>query len=380
MNKPKNAPDIIAEVREFAATEVRPFATEFDRTETLPRELIDKMAERKYLAASFPEEFGGLGLDPVSYGFFTEEIGKACCSTRALITVHTSLVGEALLRWGSKDQKERWLPDMASGKKIGSFALSEPEIGSDAHNVKTSYRKSSDGFIISGKKKWISFAHIADFFIVVAADGDKVTAFIVERSEKGVTTKPIPGMLGCRAAYVSEIDLEDVHVPAENMVGKEGSGFPYVVGTALDHGRYNIAWGGVAIAQEALEAMVNYSRRRTQFGKKIYEFQLVRGLIGDAVTKTHAARALCVKAGEMRQQGHQDAVTETAIAKYFTSKVALDVASNAVQVHGGEGCSPNYPVERLFREAKILEIIEGTNQIQQEMLARFALRKYYRAK
>jgi alkylation response protein AidB-like acyl-CoA dehydrogenase len=376
MNKPKNASDIIAEAREFADTEVRPFATEFDRTETLPRELIDKMAERKYLAASFPEEFGGLGLDPVNYGYFTEEIGKACCSTRSLITVHTSLVGESLLRWGSKEQKEKWIPAMAEGKKIGSFALSEPEIGSNARGVKTSYRKATDGFVISGKKKWISFAAIADFFIVVAADGEKVTAFIVERSAKGVTTKRIPGMLGCRAAYVSEIDLENVLVPPENMVGKEGSGFPYVVGTALDHGRYSIAWGGVAIAQSSLEAMINYSRRRTQFGKKIYEFQLVRGLIGDAVTKTHAARALCVKAGEMRQEGHQDAITETAIAKYFTSKVALEVASDAVQVHGGEGCSQNYPVERLFREAKILEIIEGTNQIQQEMLARFALRKY----
>ncbi|MFC2166069.1 acyl-CoA dehydrogenase family protein [Acidobacteriota bacterium] len=378
MDKPKDSADIIKEAREFAETEVKPFAAEFDRTETLPRELIDKMAERKYLAATFPEEYGGLGLDPVSYGYFTEEIGKACCSTRALVTVHTSLVGEALLRWGSKEQKERWLPLMAAGKKIGAFALSEPEIGSDARGVKTTYRKSTGGFVISGKKKWISFADIADFFIVVAADGEKVTAFIVERSAKGVTTRRIPGMLGCRAAYVSEIDLEDVHVPAENIVGKEGSGFPYVAGTALDHGRYSIAWGGVAIAQASLEAMVNYSRRRAQFGKKIYEFQLVRGMIGDAVTKTHAARALCVKAGEMRQRGDQDAATETALAKYFTSKVALEVASDAVQVHGGNGCSPDYPAERLFREAKILEIIEGTSQIQQELLARFALRKYYR--
>jgi len=378
MDKPKVSADIIEEAREFAETEVKPFAAEFDRTETLPRELIDKLAERKYLAATFPEEFGGLGLDPVSYGYFTEEIGKACCSTRSLLTVHTSLVGEALLRWGSKEQKKKWIPLMATGKKIGAFALSEPGIGSDARGVKTTYRKSSDGFVISGKKKWISFADIADFFIVVATDGDEVTAFIVERSTKGIATRRIPGMLGCRAAYVSEIDLEDVHIPAGNMVGKEGSAFPYVVGTALDHGRYSVAWGGVAIAQASLESMVNYSRRRTQFEKKIHEFQLVRGLIGDAVTKTHAARALCVKAGEMRQKGDQDADTETAIAKYFTSKVALEVASDAVQVHGGEGCSPNYPAERLFREAKILEIIEGTNQIQQEMLARFALRKYYR--
>jgi len=317
------------------------------------------------------------------------------------------VVGETLLRWGNSGQKETWLKAMAGGMKIGAFALSEPEVGSDARSVRTAYTREADGYIISGTKKWISFGEIADFYLVVAAEAhkggqkgtdkqhsaaetqaaggsqatsgnQKVTVFIVEREMEGIQTRRIANMLGCRAAHISEIEFRNVAVPAANILGQEGAGFPYVVGTALDHGRYSVAWGGVAIAQAALEAMVAFARNRRQFGKKIYEFQLVRGLIGDAVTKTHAARALCLKAGEMRRNGHIEAIHETAMAKYFTSKVALEVASDAVQIHGGSGCSQEYPVERYFREAKILEIIEGTSQIQQEMLANFALRKYHK--
>jgi len=397
---------VVEEAREFAEREIAPRAAEFDRIGVLPRDVIDKLAEKKFLTPNFPDKYGGLGLDPVSYGLFTEEIGKACCSTRSLITVHASLVGETLLRWGKEAQKERWLRAMAAGKKIGAFALSEPEVGSDAGSVKTAYRRGAGGFIVSGRKKWISFGEIADFFVVVASeqpsDGKQATAahshsgsqmktgnqpaprsrkvstFIVERESEGISTRRIPGMLGCRAAHVSEIEFKDVAVPEENLLGKEGAGFPYVAGTALDHGRYSVAWGGVAVAQAALEAMVSFARQRSQFGKKIHEFQLVRGLIGDAVTKTHAARAMCLKAGEMRRDGHREGLHETAMAKYFASEVALEVASDAVQAHGGSGCSQDYPVERFFREAKILQIIEGTSQIQQEMLANFALRKYHK--
>jgi alkylation response protein AidB-like acyl-CoA dehydrogenase len=183
--------------------------------------------------------------------------------------------------------------------------------------------------------------------------------------------------LAGRAAHIAELTFKDVEVPAENLLAKEGSGFTYIVNTALDHGRYSIAWGGLALAQEAVEAMVSYSRKRKQFGKKIYSFQLIQGLIGDAITKTHAGRALCMRAGEMRRDNHPSAVIESTIAKYFTSKIAMEIATDAVQVHGGNGCCNSYPVERLFREAKILEIIEGTSQVQQEIIASYGLRQYY---
>ncbi len=369
---------ILEEARAFAAKEIRPFAAEFEEKEAVSRELIDKMAKRGYLAASFPQEYGGLGLDPVYYGLFTEEIGKACCSTRGLLTVHTSLVGEALVRLGTRQQKERWLLPMARGEQLAAFALTEPEVGTDAKSVQTSYRKEGSKYIINGKKKWITFGDIADLFLVVARGDSGITTFIVERTGGGVVTKPIKGLLASRAAHIAEIEFKDAAVPPENIITKEGSGFSYVVNTALDHGRYSIAWGGIGIAQEALEAMVNYSRQRSQFGVKIHNHQLIQGIIGDAVTRIHAGRALCLKAGQMRRDGDPDAVMETTIAKYYTSKIAMAVTIDAVQVHGGNGCYNRYPVERLFREAKILEIIEGTSQVQQEIIASYGLRRYFK--
>ncbi|MFC2169924.1 acyl-CoA dehydrogenase family protein [Acidobacteriota bacterium] len=378
MNNSSYQQQIIDEARFFAENEIKPRAREFDENGILHRDLLVKLAGKKFLAASFPEKFGGLRLDPVYYGRFTEEIGKACCSTRALITVHTSLVGETLLKWGNDEQKHKWLPLMSSGKKIGAFALSEPDVGTDAKGIKTQYRKSGDKYVINGQKKWVSFGDIADFFIVFASDFKRITAFLVERKSKGVESKPIKGMLANRAAHIAEIELKDVFVPEENVIGRVGCGFPLVIGTALDHGRYSIAWAGVGIAQAALEEMVNYARTRCQFGRKISNFQLIRGLIGNAVTKVHASRALCLRAGEMRKIGDPDAIIETTIAKYFSSKMALEVAADAVQVHGGSGCYSGFPVERFFREAKLLEIVEGTSQIHQEILANYALRKYYK--
>jgi len=370
--------NIVNEIRRFADEEIRPRAGEFDQNEKLPRDIITRMADKKLLLASLPEEYGGLGLDPVYYGFLTEEIGKACCSTVGLITVQSSLVGETLLKWGSAYLKDKWLPLMASGEKIGAFALSEPNIGSNAKAVQTNYKPKGDGFILNGRKKWISFGDIAGIFVVIASCDSERTAFVVEREVDGLKTSPMKGLLARRASHVAEIELNDVYVPKENIIGRPGIGFPYVVGTALDHGRYSIAWSGVAVAQEALDNMVTYSRNRKQFDKKICEFQLIQGIIADAVTKTHAARALCIRAGELRQQGDNNAITETTIAKYFASKVAMEVTTDAVQVHGGNGCSNSFPVERLFREAKVLEIIEGTSQIQQQLIAKYGLRQYRR--
>ena len=371
-SKPKQ---FLEEARAFADKEILPRARDFDHKGALGRELIEKMAERKYLLASIPKQYGGLGLDPIDYGLFTEEIGKACCSTRSIINIQSALVGETLLKWGSESQRGL-LPLMASSKKLGAFALSEPKVGSDAKGVQTTYTENSQGHVINGHKKWISFAGIADFFILIARDKNKVSAFIVNRNTKGVTIKPMKGLIGNRACSIAEIFLDNVVVRSEDMIGKPGSGFPYIVGTALDHGRYSIAWGGVAIAQACVDAMVTYARKREQFSKRIYEFQMIQGMIGDAVTMTHAARALSMSAGELRSRNDRQALYETTMAKYFASKVAREVATNAIQVHGGNGCLDTYPVERYFREAKILEIIEGTSQIQQQMIAMYGLREY----
>lgn len=368
---------ILNRAREFAEREIRPFVNEIEKAEALPRDLIDKLAAEGYLGSTFPEEYGGLALDPITYGLLTEEIGKADANTRGLLTVHVSLVGESILKWGKKEQKAYWIPKMIQGEQLGAFALTEPDVGTDAKNVQTHYQRQGSDFLLNGQKKWISFGEIADFFLVIASQAKEVTAFIVERERAGVTTRPLTGLLAGRASHIAEVQLDNVVIPKENILGQEGAGFSYIVSTALDHGRYSIAWSGVALAQAALEAMVSYARERSQFGKKLRSFQLIQGMIADAVTKTHAARALCLRAGRLRTAGDLDAIVETSLAKYYASKAAMAVTHDAVQIHGGNGCYDKYPVERYFREAKILEIVEGTSQIQQEILAAYGIKKYY---
>lgn len=369
--------EILEAAKLFAATELRPKAREFEIRQEIPREVLEGMAERGFFAATIPTEYGGLGLDPIEYGHFTEVIGKACNSIRELITVHTSLVGESIKRWGTSEQKGYWLPRMAKGETLAAFALTEPEVGSDAKGVRTVYKKNGDSFVLNGRKKWISFADIADLFLVFASCGDEMTAFLVERRSPGVSTKKMTGLLASNSSHLAEIAFENVAIHASQVLGKVGGGFAYVVNTALDHGRYSIAWAGVAIAQEALDAMVTYARIREQGGKHIYEYDAVQAIIADAYANLHAARAICLNAGMMRRDKHPDHVIETTMAKYFTSKMAMKIATDAVQVFGGNGFSNEYPVERLFREAKILEIIEGTTQVLQPVIAHHALRTCY---
>lgn len=370
--------ELLADARQFAVERVRPLATEIDQSGQLPKHLLQEMGKRRYLGATFPEKHGGLGLDPVTYGLLTEELGVACCNTRALLTLQVSLVGETILRWGTEQQIEQWIPLLADGRKMSAFALTEPGVGSNAKGIETSYSRKGDEFVLSGNKKWTTFGAIADMYIVIArdSDSDDITAFIVERERDGITAEQMSGLLGMRGCHIAELTFDNVAVPEQNVLGGVGNGFRFVAGTALDHGRYSIAWAGASICRAAMEAMVSYARQRTQFGKKLYEFQLIKGLIGDATTATHAARALCLRAGELRAQGSTDALMETTIAKHFAASSALKVATDAVQVHGGNGCCNRYPAERLFREAKILGIIEGSDQMQQLMISKHAMQEY----
>jgi len=369
---------IISEARQFSESTLCPNAGRFDREQKLPKEIIQELVHRGYTRAGLPKSWGGLGLDPIHYGLFTEEIGKGCSSCRALLTVSSSLIGETLLKWGSTKQKETWFSAMDAGK-IGAFALSEPTVGSDACSVQTTYESHGKSYLISGQKKWISFGEIADFLIVFASNQGKVTAFMVECDRPGISVVPIRGLLGSRAAHLAQIEFCKVEIPEENVIGRPGSGFTFIANTALDHGRYSIAWAGVAIAQAALNAMSAYARKRKQFGKQIFSFQLVQRLLAKAATQTHAARCMCIDVGRRRLEKNNDATALTSIAKYFTSKAAMAVASDTLQVHGGNGCSADFPAERFFREARILEIIEGTSEIQEQIIAKFALRSYGRA-
>jgi alkylation response protein AidB-like acyl-CoA dehydrogenase len=366
----------LLKVKKFADTSIRPFARQFEENECTPVALIEEMGRMKLLGATFPARYGGLEMQPLEYGYLTEILGMADPSIRSLLTVHTSLVGSVLMRFGTEKQKEQWLPLMAEGKKLAAFALTEPEVGTDAAGIQTKYERYGDKALLNGKKKWITYSGLADLFLVIARDDDKVNGFIVERNLPGITLKPMKGLLAGKASHLSEIEFCDVDVPWENRVGPDGGGFTHVVSTALDHGRFSVAWGGLGIASAALEAMVDYSRSRKQFGKKIYNFQMIQQMIANAVTKIHSARALCEKAAFYRANYHADAVTETVMAKYFTSKIAMEIAIDAVQVHGGNGFSSEFPVERLFREAKVLEVIEGTSQVLQHIISIYGLKKY----
>ncbi|HLF24990.1 MAG TPA: acyl-CoA dehydrogenase family protein [Anaerolineae bacterium] len=360
-----------AEFRAFADAAIFPFADQFDGNERIPTELIGQLAQRKYLGAVLPEVWGGRGLDLLTFGLLNEEIGRACSSTRSLLTVH-SMVAYAILRWGSPPQKQAWLPRLAGGHSLAAFALTEPNIGSDAKHIESTAEPRGDGYILNGRKKWITFGQIADLFLVFAQCNAKPSAFLVERTRPGLTTRPMRGLLGTRASMLAEVSLEGCPVPRENLLGGLGFGFSTVALSALDLGRYSVAWGSVGIGQACLEASLQYATERKQFGEPLSRHQLIQEMIANMVTQVKAARLLCCHAGYLKDIGDPESTAETLVAKYFASTMAARVASDAVQIHGGNGCGSEYPVQRYLRDAKVMEIIEGSNQMQQILISRNA--------
>ena len=367
---------IVDEAAEFARAVLAPRARENEERELFPRDVLAQMGERGYLGATLPRAHGGLGLDPVAYGLLVSAIEKGDCSASRLLTVHVALVAEAILKCGSDDQIRKWFPRIARGETICAFGLTEPEYGSDAAGIRAQYTIHGDEFRISGRKRWITFSGIADLLLIVARNGEDVSAFLVERNSAGLSFEPQKGLMAGRASHICEVVLRDVVVGREHLVGEPGQGFTYVANTALDHGRYSIAWAGVGLAEAALDAMVSYARKRKQFGEAIGTYQLVREMIAEGVARVYAAKSLCWRAGEMRKSARPEAIVETTIAKHFAAGAAFRTACDAVQVHGGNGISSEYPVERYMREAKVLEIIEGTSQMQQLMISLHGLRQY----
>lgn len=371
----KRYEDLLDSINIFCA-DIRNNSIKYEENGNIPKKVFEEMAKLGLLSLPFPEEYGGYNASPLQYGLITKKIARADSNVRSILTVHTSLVGETILRWGSESQKNEYLPKMASGELIGAFALSEPNNGSDAKNIETNYRREEDSFILNGNKKWITLGGIADFMLVIARCNEKATAFLVDSSLPGITRTPITNLMSNSACYVSEINFRDVKVSASCILGKEGNGFIYIVNTALDYGRYSIAWGSVGLAEEAVCIMVDYSKKRKQFGEKICNYQLIQKIIADSVTDLTASNSLCVQAAEERESKSTNATMVTNIAKYFSSKAAVRIAADSIQVLGGNGCLKDFKVEKLFREAKVMEIIEGTNQIQQLLIAKYGLRHF----
>lgn len=365
-----------AEFRAFVDTEIVPYANEYEQQQVTPPQLIKMLAQQGYLGAVLPPDFGGTGLDKITYGLLNEEIGRGCSSLRSLLTVH-SMVAHALYKWGNASQKEYWLPQLASGEIIAAFALSEPNVGSDAKTIETTAIHSGDAYLLNGHKKWITYGQIADVFLVFAQCEEKPAAFLVEKNSPGLHIQPISGMLGVRASMLAQLHLDNCRIPQENLVGRVGFGFSFVASSALDYGRYSVAWGCIGIAQACLDACLQYTSDRKQFGVYLKEHQLIRQMITDMIANIKAARLLCYQAGYLKDKGDANSIIETSIAKYFASTMASKVASDAVQIYGANGCSHNYPVERYWRDAKIMEIIEGSTQIQQINIAEYGYQEYF---
>jgi glutaryl-CoA dehydrogenase (non-decarboxylating) len=356
--------------REFVAEHVAPHAAAWDRDACLPPETISELKRRGYLGAHLAPALGGGGVDAVTYGLITEEIGRGCSSLRSLLTVH-DMVSEAVRRWGSAWLKSEILPRLARAELLAALALSEPNVGSDAASVETEAVRDGADYVISGCKRWITFGMIADLFLVFGRCGGQVAAFLVPAASPGLTRRPITSVVGTRAAHLAELTFAGCRVPAGHLVGRVGFGFSHVAASALDHGRYSVAWGAVGIAQACLDACLDYTQARRQFGQPLARHQLVQRKLTEMIVNTRAARLLCLQAGYRRSLGAPDAATETMIAKYFASRAATRAANDAVQLHGANGLSQDYPVERYLRDAKVTEIIEGSTQIQQIAIASY---------
>ena len=359
-----------AAFRAFVDAEIFRQADQFDREESIPAALIRKIGKHGYLGLNLPVEHGGAGKDMITLGLLHEEVGRACSSVRSLLTVH-GMVAQSILRWGSSLLKERWLRRLARGEVIGAYGLTEPNVGSDAQSVETQADRVGDFYVLNGRKKWISFGQIADVFLIFARCQGKPAAFFVERETPGLSTEPIFGMLGTRAAMLAEVYLKDCRVPQENLIGREGFGFTHVLPATLDFGRYSVAWGCVGIAQACLEACIKYAGERKQFGSYLKDHQLIRQMLTDMIANIKAARLLCYQAGYYKDAGDPRTLTETLIAKYFASTMATRVATNAVQIHGARGCSSESSVQRYLRDAKVMEIIEGSTQLLEVSIAQY---------
>jgi len=361
--------------RAFVQQEIVPEADRYDQEEVTPPDLIEKVARMGYLGALAPRAYAGTEMDMITFGLLSEELGRGCSSIRSLLTVH-SMVIHAVLRWGSRQLKAAWLPRLATGEVIGAFSLSEPNVGSDAQSIETTATLSGDTYVLNGTKKWMTYGQIADLYLIFARYEGSVSAFLVERNTPGVSVKALTGILGTRASMLAEIHLHDCRIPRDQMVGGRGFGLASVATSALDIGRYTVAWGCVGIIQACLDASLLYTSQRRQFGVYLKEHQLIQQMITNMLTNVQAARLLCYQAGYQKETGDPNTVMATWVAKYFSSIAASTAARDAVQIHGANGCSKEYSVQRYLRDTAVMEIIEGSTQIQQITLARYAYQRY----
>lgn len=360
----------------FGQSEILPGLRERDRDAMSDRTMLERLGSSGFLGVCVPQKYGGMGADYVAMGMVCEELERADTSARVAMSVHVGLHSMTLMQWGTEEQKQRWLPDLATGKRFAGFGLTEPNAGSDAANLKTTARKDGDHYVVNGQKAWISLADYADQFLVVtrlAETGAKApyAAFIVDRTTPGFSSRPIHGKLGVRAGNTGEIFFEDMRVHKDCMLGEEGDGFKVAM-SALDHGRYTVASGAVGIITACLDACVKYANERTVQGEAIGKKQLVQQMIASMVRGRDIGRLLYYQVGWMKNQGLRH-TRECGMAKWVNCEAAFDAANKAVEIHGAYGFCDEFPVERYFRNSRGAIIYEGTHEIHTIMQAEYEL-------
>jgi glutaryl-CoA dehydrogenase (non-decarboxylating) len=363
-------------VRDFVEAEISPNIRDWDANGEVHPELFRKMGELGFLGAPIPEAYGGMGMDYITFALLCEELERGDTAFRVVQSVHVGLNSLTLLQWGTEEQKQRWLVPQARGEKLATFALTEPGVGTDAANLATTARRDGDSYVLNGAKIWISLADLADHFLVFASidrarKHKGITAFVVERGMPGLTTGTLHGKLGIRAGNTGTISFDDVRVPIENRIGEEGEGF-LIAMSAIDQGRYTVAAGAVGLAQACLDASVRYAHDRETFGEEIGRHQLVKQMIAKMVVGIEAGRLLVWRAGFLKNHGVRN-TRETSLAKWFATDHAVQSALDAIQIHGANGYSNEFPVERYLRNSKAAVIYEGTSQLHTLIQADYAL-------
>jgi butyryl-CoA dehydrogenase len=361
--------------RRFADEVIAPRVRESDREQRFDVDLARRLGEMGYLGAPVAKQYGGGDLDYVSYALIVEQVGRVDSAARTVISVQTSLVCGSIERWGTEEQKRRWLPGLCSGEQFGCFGLTEPESGSDAASMRTRAERIDGGWRLSGQKMWISLGNVADVALVFAQTDPEqahrgLACFLVPTETPGFSAQEIHGKLGLRSSDTASLAFDDLEVGEDALLGEVGQGFKIAM-SGLDLGRYSVAAGCVGICDGCVEASVAYSTERRQFGVPIARFQLVQAMIAEMIVKRDAARMLVLRAGLLKDAGEPN-TTETSIAKLYATESAVECANTAIQVHGGAGYVDDHPVERYLRDARVTTLYEGTSQIQKLIIGRAA--------
>jgi len=355
-------------VIDFTDSEIRPLAAKIDQNEEIPRELINKIAEVGLLGTAFPEKYGGGGFGEYGFCIAQEEVTKACGSTATFIGAHQSIGTNAIYIGGSEELKQKYMFDLTSGKKIAAFALTEPEAGSDAFNLQTNAKFDGTKWILNGQKIWITNAALADVFSVFARTEKGITGFVVEKNFPGISIGPNEKKLGIKGSVTNTVTFENVEIPQENLIGSDGRGFVIAMKT-LDAGRIGIGAASLGAAKEMLKLSVEYANQRKQFNQPISKFQGIQFMISDITTKIFAMESILYRVAE-KYDKKEDVMQDAAIVKLFCSEAVSEVADMALQIHGGMGFSRELPIERFYRDARILRIFEGTSEIQKLVISR----------